>query len=127
MGSFDPAIALEALAAFKARMKILLVTMFAALFVAKSQACIGAGCLWDKMEERFFWISDRIGSEAESVREQGGPQAYCNSLGLAITAPGTTLWRRAEELQRKAEEFDPAPNRSNLYPAKTICHEMKWN
>ena len=42
---------------------------------------LGDGCIYDKMENRFFWISDRAKSEIESVKDHGGPKAYCNALG----------------------------------------------
>ncbi|XP_023334058.1 uncharacterized protein LOC111705667 [Eurytemora carolleeae] len=90
-----------------------------------SLACLGDGCIYDKMENRFFWISDRAKSEIESVKDHGGPKAYCNALGLAVTDRGNSLWMRAEDLQKNAEMYEQ--NTKPAYSSKTICHEMIWN
>jgi len=86
-------------------------------------SCIGSGCVWDKENKQFFWLSDRAESEVASVKIQGGPQSYCQSLGLEITPRGSKLWRRAHAVARQRgsssakKEFSPS----------VVCHEPKWD
>ncbi len=90
-----------------------------------TQACIGTGCIFDKMEERFYWFSRRAVEEVPNVLDAGGPASYCSSLGLAVTAPGSSLYKRAEILLRYREASDPIVSSASL--PRTVCHEEKWD
>ena len=41
----------------------------------------GTGCIFDKTEERFYWISWRAKEEIPMVLENGEPAVYCSMLG----------------------------------------------
>jgi len=107
-----------------------------------SYGCIGTGCIHDRAEDRFYWFSNRAKSEIDNIIEQGGPSAYCQSLGMFVTSAGT-LMNRALEVERMANingntfinphdpnsgKMDDTESRdpTQLWPQKTICHEMKW-
>merc|ERR1711872_1189757 len=86
------------------RMKF--VCMFVVLMfclISTASACIGNGCVHDRMEERFYWVSTRETENANLVDELNGPEGYCNSLGLALTQSGSSLWLRALELEKSLE------------------------
>eukprot|EP00088_Acartia_fossae_P008538 TRINITY_DN1408_c0_g1_i2.p1 TRINITY_DN1408_c0_g1~~TRINITY_DN1408_c0_g1_i2.p1 ORF type:complete len:135 (+),score=17.80 TRINITY_DN1408_c0_g1_i2:42-407(+) len=121
-------------------MKIFLLVFFVGFEVAFG--CIGDGCIHDREENRFFWFSDRAGSEIANVKEQGGPSSYCLSLGLTVTSPGSSIWMRAMEIERRIAETqsrfsftddsveasgESAEDPKILWPIRTVCHEMKWN
>ena len=99
-------------------------------FIGIASCCIGSGCIHDRKENRFYWFSNRASSEIENVKEQGGPAAYCTSLGLHVTSPGLTLYTRAQELEGVLFSPELPAGRENpttLWPNKIICHEMKWD
>ncbi len=60
-----------------------------------------------------------------NVLDAGGPASYCSSLGLAVTAPGSSLYKRAEILLRDREASDPIV--SSASQPRTVCHEEKWD
>ena len=96
------------------------------------RACIGAGCVWDRVEERFYWFSDRVGWEADNVADAGGPAVYCQSLGMFVTPPGSELWTRAEEVARAEDSVGPPTSPSfhhkrSSQGGRVICHEVKWD
>merc|ERR1712234_44358 len=92
------------------RMKF--VCMFVVLLfclISTAFACIGNGCVHDRMEERFYWVSTRETENASLVDELNGPEGYCNSLGLALTqSEGGTLHRQEVPLHRPRS--DPREN-----------------
>merc|ERR1719167_1409581 len=83
----------------------------------------GNGCIHDKMENRFYWVSTRETENTQLVKEIGGPRDYCLSLGLSLTQNGSSLWLRALELEKKKFGDSVAKNNAE----KVICHEPKWS
>ena len=77
-------------------MRLLTFLLFVCMF-SFTLACIGSGCVYDRMESQFYWISARETEMLDSVRDLGGARGYCESLGLAITPKGSSLWMRALE------------------------------
>merc|ERR1712098_108928 len=89
--------------------------------VTTSLACIGTGCLHDKMENRFFWIS--IHEDPNSIKDIGSPRDYCTTFGLSLTQPGSSLWMRAEKLEKDKWSGTIEVSKEK----KVICHEPKWS
>ncbi len=52
----------------------------------------GTGCIFDKMEERFYWFSSRAVEEVPNVLDAGGPAAYCSSLGRYCMGTGFLMF-----------------------------------
>merc|ERR1711915_406266 len=111
---------------FKHFIRMKFVCVFVVLLfclISTAFACIGDGCVHDRMEERFYWISTRETENADLVKELNGPEGYCNSLGLVVTQSGSSLWLRALELEKK--KFGDNTVKGNA--KKVICHEQIWN
>ncbi len=97
-------------------MKLFVLFLFLT-FIGIASCCIGSGCIHDRKENRFYWFTNR-------------PAAYCLSLGLHVTSPGSTLYIRTQELEGLLSSSEIPPGRENpitLWPNKIICHGMKWD
>merc|ERR1712002_330518 len=101
---------------------LLLISLLLGCMLSFTNGCIGNGCVHDKMENQFYWISARETEMQNSVVDIGGPFSYRQTLGLAKTPKGSSLWMRALELEKTKWGSNSMMDNEDV-----ICHEPKWN